>query len=127
MRFEWRPAVGTSTNGLVTYGVRFMDDRTAKSTDASRVAISGLYPVCDHPVWQSSQLVVPQDLLMSRAWYATVPKLGDTPDPGAADSIDLAPGTLAIGITAPEMATAALVGEVWVHYTATLDGTRTEN
>lgn len=124
--FEWRPAVGTSTNGIMTYGVRFMDDR-GSTAPKSRAEVSGLYPVCDHPVWQKSSLPVARSLLMSRNWYATPTNSGGAAPPGtAADPVDLAPGSLLVGVSAVSPA-APLVGELWIHYSVTLDGTRAEN
>lgn len=126
MTFEWRPAVGTSTNGILTYGVRLMDDRGTVQPK-SRAEVSGLYPVCDHPVWQKSNLPVAKSLLMSRNWYATPTSSSGAAPPGtAADPVDLAPGSLLIGVSAVSPA-APLVGELWIHYSVTLDGTRAEN
>lgn len=126
IRFEWRPAVGTSTNGIITYGVRLMDDR-GTHLPKSRAEVSGLYPVCDHPVWQKSAMPVARSLLMSRNWYATpVASTGDPPAGTAADPIDMAPGTLCVGLSAVTPA-AAVAGELWIHYSVTLDGTRAEN
>jgi len=123
LSFEWKPAVGTSQAGIITYGLRLMDDRAAQKSPTSRAEVSALYPVNDHPVWQRAVLPVAKDLLMSRKWYAT--RAGDAP---AADALDLAPGSLIAGVDAPAAADKALfVGEFWVTYSVTLDGNRSEN
>lgn len=123
LSFEWKPAVGTSQPGIVTYGLRLMDDRTAIKEPTDRKEISALYPVNDHPVWQRATLPIAKDLLMSRKWYAT--RAGDTP---AADVVDLAPGSFIAGVQATASADSDLfVGEFWVSYSVTLDGNRSEN
>lgn len=129
MQFDWRPAVGTTQSGIITYGTRLMDDTGSTggtpNPPASRQVVSSLFPVNDHPVWQTAApLVVSKKLLQSRQWYATSPSGGLPAAPF--DSFDYAPGSLQIG--AQVFTTADLfLGEIWVSYTATLDGSRSEN
>ena len=122
---EWRPAVGTTTNGIVTYGVRLMDDLTRVDGNpqlpASRATVSALYPVNDHPVWQGATLVVNKDLLMSRKWYATKSTSGVASN---VDNLDLCPGTFLYGIDHDADVKANFYGEFWITYSVTLDGTR---
>lgn len=114
LSFSWRPGVGTTTDGSVTYGVKLMDGDVTKNP-SSRVAISALYPVNDHPIWQGSSLPVAKPLLQSRLWYATY---------GSIDTVEQAPGTLQVGISHDSLAADKYVGEFWIKYTVTFDGTR---
>jgi hypothetical protein len=126
MCFEFRPAVGTTQSGIITYGIRYMDDRTAPKAPTNRAEVQALYPVNDHPIWQGDCLEVNKDLLMTRKWYATQPITGAA----AADSIDLGPGTFeaCCSATIPASGTTGLfAGEFWVTYRCVLDGTRSEN
>lgn len=124
LSFEWKPAVGTTTNGILTYGVRLMDDRKAgvPPVPATRAQVSSLYPVNDHAVWCAATLRVNNDLLMSRKWYATEPT--GTPD-STFDNFDYAPGSLEYGLT-HDADKGVAYGEFWVTYSVTLDGTRSE-
>lgn len=114
MRIDWRPSVGTTTNGIITYGVRFAEaDLTTAPT--SRLDVASLFPVNDHPVWQTGNpLVLSKELLMSRKWYSLLTK----------DGVDLAPGGLQVGLSHDSTAAAQSRGEFWVTYTCILDGTR---
>lgn len=122
MVFEWRPAVGTTTNGILTYGVRLMDDNTTPPT--SRIQISALSPVNDHPVWQTSFMPVPSELLQSRKWYAIQRAGTGVTNP---DLVDLGPGSLQYGFTVDTSANDRMYGEFWISYTVTLDGCRSGN
>lgn len=122
MEFEWRPAVGTTTNGIITYGVRLMDDNANPPT--SRIAISALSPVNDHPVWQSSNMIVPSELLQSRKWYAIARSGTGVVNP---DRVDLGPGSLQYGLTVDSSTADRMYGEFWINYTVTLDGCRAGN
>lgn len=114
MKIEWRPSVGTTTNGIITYGVRFAEaDLT--TAPKSRLDVASLFPVNDHPVWQTAApLVLSQELLMSRKWYSLL----------TTDGVDLAPGGLQVGLSHDSTAAAQSRGEFWVTYTCVLDGTR---
>jgi hypothetical protein len=121
MAVEWRPACGTTTNGIITYGARLMDQAKDGKLQlpASRIAVSALYPVNDHPVWQTSKIRIPAKLLQSRLWYAT-----DTSRVADGDLFDTAPGTLEYGLSVDASTTARVYGEFWVSYRAQLDGCR---
>lgn len=129
MRFDWRPAVGTTQSGIITYGTRLMDDDTLVNGQPTppkdRLVVSSLFPVNDHPVWQTAApLIVNKKLLQSRQWYATSQSGGLPAAPF--DAFDYAPGSLQIGVQC-STDTDLFLGEIWVSYTATLDGTRSEN
>jgi len=124
LNIEWRPACGTTQNGIVTFGLRLMEDRanpTAAPTD--RKSISALTPVSDNALWQPSQLPIPKRLLMTRTWYATTP----SQTASGIDQFDLSPGTLMIGAQSSAPTSDLFAGEFWVTYSVTLDGTRSEN
>lgn len=123
VRFEWKPAVGTSTNGIITYGARLMDDRARNAKPKSRQEVSALYPVNDHPVWQRADMTVSRNLLMSRTWYA----IAAGTDADGADRIDVAPGSLEVGLDVTSNDAEMVYGEFWIDYSVTLDGTRSEN
>lgn len=114
LAFSWRPGVGTTTDGAVTYGVKLMDSDVTKNP-SSRVAVSALFPVNDHPIWQGSTLPVAKSLLQSRLWYATY---------GSIDPVEQAPGTLQVGIAHDSLTADKYVGEFWITYCVTFDGTR---
>lgn len=109
----WRPAVGTNTNGIITYGIAYNNQ---KITD--RNGVTSLTPVNDHPVWQSGNptpLVVPQNMLMTRNWY----ELNGT----GTDPFDVAIGTFYCGFTHDSAGASASRGEFWVRYTVEMEGT----
>lgn len=123
---EWRPAVGTTQNGAITFGVRLMDDRSTIPATTDRATVAALYPVNDHPVWQSSTQLVNRDLLMSRKWYATY-ATGDSPI--NAPAYDQSPGTLEFYASAGNQSSSAAIdlGSFWITYSVVLDGTRALN
>lgn len=109
----WRPSVGTNTNGIVTYGVAYNNQEIK-----DRMGVTSLTPVNDHAVWQSGKntpLVVPQNMLMTRAWYELN---GSNTDP-----FDQALGTFYCSFTHDVAQTAASRGEFWVRYTVEMEGT----
>lgn len=109
----WRPSVGTNTNGIITYGVAY-NNQDIKD----RMGVTSLTPVNDHAVWQSGRptpLVVPQSMLMTRAWYELN---GSSTDP-----FDQAIGTFYCSFTHDVAQTAASRGEFWVRYTVEMEGT----
>lgn len=109
----WRPSVGTNTNGIVTYGVAY-NNQDIKD----RMGVTSLTPVNDHAVWQSGRatpLVVPQSMLMTRAWY----ELNGTDT----DPFDQAIGTFYCSFTHDNAALPSSRGEFWVRYTVEMEGT----
>lgn len=120
--FEWRPAVGTTTNGIVTYGVRLMEPNTTV-VPKTRFDVSALSPVNDHPVWSCSNMRVARDLLQSRMWYGIQDTTVIT---DVKDLVDVAPGALQYGVES-DLAENTLVGEFWISYSVTMDGSRPGN
>lgn len=109
----WRPAVGTNTNGIITYGVAYNNQKIL-----DRMGVTSLTPVNDHAVWQSGRptpLVVPQNMLMTRAWY----ELNGT----GTDPFDQAIGTFYCSFTHDKSDASASRGEFWVRYTVEMEGT----
>lgn len=123
LSFQWKPAVGTSTSGILTYGLRLMDDRTSgpPKDPTDRAEVQSLFPVMDHAVWQTSTLTINKDLLMSRKWYAISPT---TTLPTTSDTFDFSPGSFQYGCAHDADSTQKFYGEFWVTYSVTLDGTR---
>jgi hypothetical protein len=108
----WRPAVGTSTNGLITYAIAYNNQEIK-----DRIGVTSLTPVNDHPVWQSGQstpLVVPSNMLMTRTWYQLN---------GSSDSFDQAVGTFYCALTHDSATAAESRGEFWIRYTVEMEGT----
>lgn len=110
----WRPACGTNTDGLISYGVAFNGSKSVTSRDL----VCALTPVNDHPVWQSSgtsPLVIPADMLMSRKWYA----LNVT----SSDAFDQTIGNFCVGLSHGSESSAHPRGEFWINYTVEMEGT----
>lgn len=110
---SWRPACGTNTNGIISYGVAFNNARGI----TTRELVTSLTPVNDHPVWQSSgnsPLVIPGEMLMSRKWYA----LNTT----GADTYDQQVGKFCVGLS-HDSGKAEARGEFWISYSIEMEGT----
>lgn len=109
----YRPSVGTTTNGVVSYGI----DWNSENSMSSRSQVLSLSPVADHAVWQTTEnnpIRTPKDLLQSRKWFTTQ-------DAGDKSKFDLGPGSV---IWATSTGSTASVGELWVEYKVRLVGTR---
>lgn len=114
MHITWRPACGTNTNGIITYGVAYNNT----TQFLTRGDVTALTPVNDHPVWQASgnrPLVIPGEMLMSRKWYG----LNTT----GADPFDKQVGTFVFGISHDVDPVARSRGEFWVNYSVEMEGT----
>lgn len=113
LNFSWRPAVGTTTDGTVCYGVDW-EPKDSKYAP-TRAAIVSLTPVKDHPVWQATDrdpFVGTVNLLQSRRHYLLT----------GGDLEDSCPGSLLITVQgAPSK---KMVGELWVHYDVSFLGPR---
>lgn len=108
----WKPAVGTTAGGLVSYAIDWDSD----ANNVSRTDMSGYTPVLTHAVWQDSQktpMVLPPSRLMSRKWYLF--------DHSGADNVDKQPGRL---LVSAETTDPMLVGELWIRYHVKFSGTR---
>lgn len=111
---SWRPAVGTTTNGMVAYGCAW---DVPSESPPDRDAVVSLTPVNDHPVWQSSEktpLRPPVSRLQSRPWYNL----------GGSDAFDRAPFSVQFALSSTSAAKSSLVGELWVTYDIVLMGTK---
>lgn len=113
VQISWRSAVGTTTDGTVCYAMDW-DPRPA-NYGVTRSKVVSLTPVCDHPVWQSTDgrpMSLPRGMLQSRRHYIL----------SSQDLDDAAPGSLLVAVQgAPAK---KMVGEVWVRYSVTLLGPR---
>lgn len=106
----YKPAVGTVTDGIVSYGC----DWDCTDVKKDRKTISAYTPNKAHAVWQDTQsqpLILPPARLMSRTWYM----------PESADRLDRMPATLKWALSSGANKT---YGELWIAYTVQLQGTR---
>lgn len=113
--FYWKPAVGTTTGGLITLAM----DWDWSGTDDGRAKLTSYTPSVTHAIWVDGQkmpLVIPSSRIMAKAWYT--PKSDSYPDRG--------PGKVKYAATAENKNKEWVIGEVWVDYIATLYGTHSE-
>lgn len=111
---SWRPACGTSTNGIISYGVAYNNTRQV----STRELVTSLTPCNDHPVWQSTgvaPLVIPSDMLMSRKWYSL--------NSGSDDPFDQQMGKFYVGLSHDVDPQGQSRGEFWISYTVEMEGT----
>lgn len=109
----YKPGVGSTFNGFVSYGVLWAFNETS----ATRSQISALTPNRSHALWfdgETTPLVCPVSKLQTRPWY--------TPT-DANDAVERAPGRILITTSCPDAKATAVVGELWVDYSVTLTGT----
>lgn len=108
LHIYYKPAVGTTAKGLVSYGA----DYTIKKVSQTRVQISSLTPNASHAVWADSTakpLVIPSNMLQSRSWYTA-----------EGDGVDKFTARLCWAVNADP----GLIGELWVSYDVEMSGTR---
>lgn len=113
LHISYRPAVGTTQGGMVSYAI----DWTSSQKDKDRKALSSFTPNCAHAAWQdtsSKPLVLPPSRLQSRVWYL---------NNDGADLVDRAPGRLLYAVDASS-SVELVVGELWVDYEVVLSGTK---
>lgn len=111
---SWRPACGTNTNGIVSYGVAYNNTQSINT----RELVTSLTPCNDHAVWQSTgvaPLVIPTDMLMSRRWYA----LNTAQD----DPFDKQFGKFYVGVSHDAHPAGESRGEFWISYSVEMEGT----
>lgn len=112
LEVSWRPSVGTTTNGIIAYGV----DWDPKKADAAptRAQVTSLTPVKDHPIWQATDsmpLRAARNMLQSRKHYIL----------RGAELLDSCPGSILVSvINAPKDLSS--LGELWCRYDVTLLG-----
>lgn len=114
MQFYYKPAVAMTFGGLISMGM----DWDFATTDVTREKISSFTPNLTCACWKDTEaqpLVLPAARLQSRPWYL--------PNGDKVDWIDAGPGKLhwAVDTVAPK--TATTVGEIWVRYRVTMQGT----
>lgn len=107
MRVFWKPAVGTTTDGLFALGIDW--NLSTRAEDVTRAKVLACQPVMDVPVWQPAEIVCPAAKLMSRKEYVL----------GSPDLADIQPGRLLYDV--PKVA--KVFGEIWIEYDVTLFGT----
>lgn len=110
--FYWRPAVGTTVGGLITYGYDYAF--RAASSDRTKVAV--LTPSMTHALYKdtsSTPLALAANKLQTRKFYTVVEN---------ADVVDKGPARFAYAFSGP--GTATPLGEFWCEYDVTLSGTR---
>lgn len=113
-RVFWRSAVGTTTNGTMTFGPDW-NNKTADDVKLSTV--SACTPLVTLPIWQSNDkqpLVLPSSKLMTRKEYSLA----------EADGFDSSPATILYFLTVDTSANTKAYGNLWVEYDVTLSGTK---
>lgn len=107
-RLYWKSAVGTMTDGLITFGVDF----DSSATINSRASVTALTPVYDGPVWQTGASInIPQNRLSTRNQYSIT----------SSDKFDQTFGSLAYYCNGSDKKS---YGDIWIEYDVTLSGTR---
>lgn len=115
----WRGAAGTTFGGLMAFGIDWAGAKKLSALSViDRSKVVGLTPLCDVPLYTDSQnrpLVLPKQYLNSRQWYS----LG-----GGKNSAeeDLGPGNLAFSAYHDAVTASKFLGEFWVRYRVTLQG-----
>jgi hypothetical protein len=79
VRFTYRPAVGTTTNGEVLLGIDF----DSRDTVATYEGTAALQPKSAGPVWRAFGLSVPPKRAMKQRWLLTSNLQDDAPARGA--------------------------------------------
>lgn len=114
----WRGATGTTFGGLMAMGVDWYGRKKLTAiTTIKRSNVTGLTPVVDVPLYTDSQgkpLVLPKGLLQSRQWYG----LGAE----ASEDLDKGPGNLVYAAKHDQTTGAKFLGEIWIRYNVTLQG-----
>lgn len=112
---EYKPAVGTTANGLIAFGPDW--DGGATETTYVREDVLAATPVCEVPVWQPAKLALPASKLQTRKEYRLrVQKNWDD-----VTQFDCFPCFLMVACTGTKDTS---VGELWVHYNVEMFGTR---
>lgn len=118
---EYRPLVGTTSDGAVAVGfdwaqkeVVTVDGRLAAAVgkDPTRDNALACTPCFDIPFWGTRQMHLEPSRLRQRNWWPAVSDVKDLAYPGSV-------------LVVPSTAYTTAKGEIWLHYTVTLSGTRT--
>lgn len=113
VKIYYKPAVGTTYGGLVSFGM----DWDLGNKELAREKISGLTPNCTVAAWADSEknpLVLPPARLQSRTWYTLS---------ASANDFDRSPGIIHYAISGTAKTTAQTIGELWVSYSIVMQGT----
>lgn len=113
---EYKPAVGTTTTGLMAFGPDW--NSGTSTTTYTREEVLAATPLSEAPVWQQQSLPLPKARLMSRKDYRISTKDDTTWDDDSA--FDVMPCFIMWATTGAK----SIVGELWVSYTVELIGTR---
>lgn len=106
---EYKPAVGTTTDGLLAMGV----DWESKNSTYDRSVIMCLTPLVEMPVWQAGVMPLPKNRLQTRKEYRIHgSQVGE-------ETFDTMPGIGCYSCTGK----GGVKGEIWLHYTIELFGT----
>lgn len=114
LQFFYKPAVGTTYGGLVSFGV----DWDFSSSDLSRDKISGFTPNQTCAAWQDTEknpMVCPVGRLRNVPWYLPNSKTAGFELKG--------PGKLMYAVNGTSPTTDFTVGELWARYRVTMQGT----
>lgn len=106
---SYRPAVGTTKDGLIKFGVDWSSPANASA--ATSAYITACTPFLSGPVWQAMTMALPAAQLQSRRQYVIT----------SSDKVDASPGSL---LAMSTVASTDVVGEFWITYDVTLSGTR---
>lgn len=109
-KISWRPAVGTTQGGLITYGIDW--DLTKGATTREKIAVYS--PSATNAIWadtSSRPMVLAAHKLQTRPWYT--PYAGD-------NNLDKEPGLLVYAASGPSN---TVLGEFWIEYQVILSGT----
>lgn len=114
IRLYYKPAVGTTYGGLVSFGMDW--DWATNTTD--RATVNSLTPNFSCAAWHDSEsrpMVLPPNRLQSRAWY--------TPN-GDANWVDKGPGRIRYAADGTsDTSKDVTLGEIWIKYSCTMQGT----
>lgn len=111
IRIYWKPAVGTTEGGLVTYGI---DWDFQQNDPKDRAKVAAYTPSHTNAIWcdsTSQPMVLPSSRIQARLWYT----------PLSGDDVDKGPGALVYFAQGPANKS---LGEFWIDYVVVLSGTR---
>lgn len=111
----YKPAVGSTFGGLVTYGV---DWDFVTTNDIGRERISSLTPSATLAAWSDNQtkpLVLQPAKIQSRRFFS--------PNATTEDNSNKGPGKIHWATSVSAQAADTIVGELWVSYSVTMQGT----
>lgn len=111
LQFSWRPALGTTADGIVAYAVTW--EPKDKKFAPDRSYVTSQTPVKDHAVWQATDTapyIAKVSLLQSRKHYLL----------SSSSLEDAAPGSLVINVKG--VANNKFLGELWARYDVSMMG-----